>query len=485
MAEAEQKTGIRDLTQGPITRTLLMFALPTLGSNILQSLNGSVNAIWVGRFLGENAIAATSNANIIMFLMFALVFGFGMAATIMVGQAFGRRDVDSARRAMGSALGMFILLAIVIAIVGWIFSPQILHLLATPAEAEVMALDYLRIIFLVMPASFLSVLLMMGLRGAGDSMTPLWFMALSVVLDVVLNPLLILGVGPFPELGIAGSALSTVIAGYVSAIALVVYIYAKDLPLRLRGAELSYLKPDPVLLRMILAKGFPMGLQMIVISTAGLAMAGLVNREGLLYAAAFGVIQQLWTYVQMPAMAIGAAVSAMAAQNIGAGRWDRIAQITRSGILANLAMTGALVLVLVVFDRYALALFLGGESPAIAIAAHIHLLAGWSFILFGATLVMFGVMRANGAVYGPLITLVVALYPVRLGFILLARDHLGVDTLWLSFPLGSLVTLLLATLFYRSSSWRRAKLMVPPGAEECREAINAESEPVGRLTPTA
>ncbi len=485
MAEAEQKTGIRDLTQGPITRTLLMFALPTLGSNILQSLNGSVNAIWVGRFLGENAIAATSNANIIMFLMFALVFGFGMAATIMVGQAFGRRDVDAARRAIGSALGMFILLAVVIAVVGWIFSPQILHLLATPAEAEVMALDYLRIIFLVMPASFLSVLLMMGLRGAGDSMTPLWFMALSVVLDVVLNPLLILGVGPFPEMGIAGSALSTVIAGYVSAIGLVVYIYAKDLPLRLRGAELSYLKPDPVLLRMILAKGFPMGLQMIVISTAGLAMAGLVNREGLLYAAAFGVIQQLWTYVQMPAMAIGAAVSAMAAQNIGAGRWDRIAQITRSGILANLAMTGALVLVLVVFDRYALALFLGGQSPAIAIAAHIHLLAGWSFILFGATLVLFGVMRANGAVYGPLITLVVALYPVRLGFILLARDHLGVDTLWLSFPLGSLVTLLLAALFYRSSSWRRAKLMVPPDAEECREAINAESEPAGRLTPTA
>ena len=163
-AEAEQKTGIRDLTQGPITRTLLIFALPTLGSNILQSLNGSVNAIWVGRFLGENAIAATSNANIIMFLMFALVFGFGMAATIMVGQAFGRRDVDAARRAIGSALGMFILLSGVIAVVGWIFSPQILHLLATPAEAEVMALDYLRIIFLVMPASFLSVLLMMGLR---------------------------------------------------------------------------------------------------------------------------------------------------------------------------------------------------------------------------------------------------------------------------------------------------------------------------------
>jgi hypothetical protein len=92
-----------DLTQGPISKTLLLFALPTLGSNILQSLNGSINSIWVGRFLGEQALAATSNANIIMFLMFSAVFGFGMAATILIGQSMGRHDVEAARRAFGSA----------------------------------------------------------------------------------------------------------------------------------------------------------------------------------------------------------------------------------------------------------------------------------------------------------------------------------------------------------------------------------------------
>ena len=92
----------RDLTVGPIGRTLIAFALPTLASNILQSLNGSINSIWVGRFLGEGALAATSNANIIMFLMFSAVFGFGMAATILVGQSVGRGDIEGARRAFGS-----------------------------------------------------------------------------------------------------------------------------------------------------------------------------------------------------------------------------------------------------------------------------------------------------------------------------------------------------------------------------------------------
>src|SRR3712207_3094978 len=127
--------GQRDLTTGPIGPTLLAFALPTLVSSILQSLNGSINAIWVGRFLGEDALAATSNANLVMFLLMAFVFGFGMASTILIGQAFGRRDLDSARRVMGTAMGAFFLFVIALAAAGWIFSPALLRLRATPAGA--------------------------------------------------------------------------------------------------------------------------------------------------------------------------------------------------------------------------------------------------------------------------------------------------------------------------------------------------------------
>ncbi|WOK36567.1 MATE family efflux transporter [Sphingomonas sp. C3-2] len=476
--------GSQDLLNGPISRTLLLFALPTLGSNVLQSLNGSVNAIWIGRFLGEDAIAATANANIIMFLMFAAVFGFGMAATVLIGQSFGRGDLDGARRAMGTAMGLFLPLSVLVGLAGWTFSPNILKALATPGEAFELAHDYLRLIFLSTPASFLMVLMMMGLRGSGDSMTPLWFMGLSVVLDIILNPVLILGLGPAPAMGIAGSAMATVIAGYVSLIGIIIYVYVRDLPLRLKGRELGYLRPDPALLRSIVLKGFPMGLQMVVISSAAMAMVGLVNREGLLATAAYGVTQQLWTYVQMPAMAVGAAVSAMAAQNIGAGRWDRVARITRTGIFYNIVMTGALVVLLTLVDRAALGLFLGTESPAIPVAAHIHLLGGWSFVFFGVSLVLFGTMRANGAVIAPLIILFLSMYPIRLGFVYFAYPVLGADALWLSFPLGSLASTACAIWVYRRGGWRKAKMIEAPDPEECREAVLAESEPAGRLNPT-
>src|SRR5690242_17309261 len=139
MADAARSRG--DLTQGSIGPTLLRFALPTLASSILQSLNGTINAIWVGRFLGEHALAATSNANMVMFLLTAFVFGFGMASTILIGQSWGRKDVDEARRIFGTALGAFGIITILIAAAGYAWSGGILTLLGTPAGAAPLALD--------------------------------------------------------------------------------------------------------------------------------------------------------------------------------------------------------------------------------------------------------------------------------------------------------------------------------------------------------
>jgi putative MATE family efflux protein len=486
MADAGQGRGSRgDLTQGSIGPTLLMFALPTLASSILQSLNGTINAIWVGRFLGEGALAATSNANMVMFLLTAFVFGFGMASTILVGQAWGRKDVDQARRVFGTAGGSFLLITILIAIAGYFLSPAILRLLGTPGDAAPLALAYLRVIFLAMPALLLLTLAMMALRGAGDSLTPLFFMIVAVVLDSGLNPVFILGLGPAPKLGIAGSATATLIANYAALFALIAYIYIRDLPLRLRGGELRYLWCDLAILKTIIVKGFPMGLQMIIISLSALALVGLVNREGVDTTAAFGVALQLWTYVQMPAMALGAAVSAMAAQNIGAGLWDRVSRITRVGIVQAVVITGAMIVALTLADRSVLALFMGGDSPALPIARHIHLLATWNFLLFGVMMVLFGTVRANGAVWIPLIVLAVGLVPVRFGYIFATYHWLHADAIWTSFPVTSTINLALAVAFYLHGGWRKARMTVDerPCEEETTEEALATREPGGALNP--
>jgi Na+-driven multidrug efflux pump len=190
---------------------------------------------------------------------------------------------------------------------------------------------------------------------------------------------------------------------------------------------------------------------------------------------------QLFTYIQMPAMAIGGAVSAMAAQFIGAGKWDRLDKVTSAGVLVNFLMTGVLTVILLVFDRAALVLFLGPDSPAVPLAQHIQWLAVWSFLVFGVTMVYSATMRAGGAVWVPLIILAVALYPVRLGFYFLTYGSLESDAIWWSFPVGSIAALVLSWWFYHYSGWRRHALAEAP--EEAQEQVQADGEPAGRMVP--
>jgi putative MATE family efflux protein len=438
-----------DFTSGDILRPMLAFSVPTLMSNILQTLNGTINAIWVGQLVGERGLAATANANIVMFLLFSVVFGFGMATTIRVGHAFGARQIDAARRAFGSGLGFCVIVATGAGVLGWLLAAPLLAVLSTPAQIMDLAYSYLRIIFLTMPLGAISLMAAQGLRGVGNSKLPFQCMVLTVAIDAVLNPLLIRGLGPVPGLGIAGSALATAFANASGAAVMIVAIYRQDIALRLKGAELRYLLPQRGEMGYVLAKGVPMGAQMLLVSFAGVIMVGLVNREGLDAAAAYGASLQLWNYLQMPAFALSSAVSAMVAQNVGAGHHARVGQITRIGLVANSAMTLGLAALIVLLSQPLLVLFLGAHSGAVPVARHIQAVCTWSFVISGAMMVMIGTMRAYGAVLVPLMIMFVSMYPVRIGFYFAMYRTMGADALWWSYPAGSVVALLMTVAAYR------------------------------------
>jgi putative MATE family efflux protein len=450
------------LTEGPIAKTLLLFALPILGSTVLQSLNASVNAMWIGHYLGESALTATSNATLILFLLLSAVFGVSMACTILVGQSLGARNVREAKRVVGTSAGFFLVISVAIAALSYVFTPGLLRAMGTPADALPYAVPYLRIIFLALPSMYFYNFMMMTLRGAGDSRTPFLFMGLSVVLDVVLNPVLIFGVGPFPKMGIAGSATATLIAQTVALFALLGTLYARKYFLRITRVELGFFKPDLAILRALIFKGLPMGLQMIVISSSAILMMRLVNGYGSQTTAAYGAATQLWNYVQMPAMAIGAAVSSMAAQNVGARLWDRVSRIAITGVIYNFLLGGALVGIIYLFNVPALNLFLPGDSVGLGLAEHLNAIVVWSFMFFGVTFVLFGVVRSTGAVWAPLIILTITMWMVRPPFALSLMPSMGADAIWWSFPLGSLLSMLLAIGYYRWGGWRHAHMLVGP-----------------------
>ena len=479
----------RDLTSGPIASTLLVFALPILAGNVLQSLNGSVNAMWVGRFLGEQALTATANANNIMFFLIGAVFGVGMAATILVGQAMGAKNSVLAKQVIGTSATFFFAVSIGIALLGMPLSRHILVWMSTPHAALEMAEAYLRIIFMAVPFLYMFSFFSAILRGAGDTRTPFIFLLFVVILDIIFNPLLIFGMGPFPEMGIAGSAMATLIANVISLIAMILWLRHRRHPLWISRHENRAFIPNLAILKSLIVKGVPMGLQMIVISLAMIMMISMVNQYGVDLTSAYGAALQLWTYVQMPAMAIGAACSSMAAQNVGAGKWDRVDGVAKTGVLFNFLMTGLLIAPIILLDRFTLSLFLPEGSPAIEHARHLNHIAVWSFMFFGVNFVVSGVVRATGAVMPPLLILAFAMWVVRIPFAILLQPTLGADAIWWSFPISALIAMFLSLAYYRYGNWRNAK-MLDTKPQDLERTVVIPSEvpaqppsPVGDNTP--
>ncbi|MDY4338614.1 MATE family efflux transporter [Xanthomonas sp. LF07-6] len=473
------------LTEGPIGRQLLLFSLPILAGNIAQSLNGSVNAVWIGRYLGEAALTAAANANSIMFFLIGSVFGIGMAATILIGQAMGRSDVAQARRVMGTSATFFIGISVLIAASGWWLARHLLAAMGTPAASLPLAEAYLRVIFLAMPLLYTFAFLSAALRGTGDSRTPFRFLLLSVALDIGFNPLLLFGLGPFPKLGIAGAAWATLIAQAVSLTGLLLYLRHKRHVLWLGRRDARLFRLDLPILRALIVKGVPMGLQMVLISLAMIVMISLVNGYGTATSAAYGAALQLWAYLQMPAMAIGAACSSMAAQNVGAQRWDRVAATARKGVLFNFLLTGALIAPLILFDRWTLALFLPPHSAALEIARHLNHIAVWSFLFFGVTFVISGVVRATGAVVPPLLILALSLWGVRVPFAQLLQPQLGVDAVWWSFPTSATCAMLLSLAYYRWGNWRTARMLAPSRPETVAHPAEVPVQPPAPVADVA
>jgi Na+-driven multidrug efflux pump len=179
-----------------------------------------------------------------------------------------------------------------------------------------------------------------------------------------------------------------------------------------------------------------MGLQMFVVSSSMIALTSLVNRFGSQETAAFNAAMQLWNYVQMPAMAMGAAVSSMAAQNVGAGKWDRVGKVATTGVMFNFLVGGALIAVVYLLNRHALALFLPPPVPP-STSRRTSTPSSLVIHLFGTSIVLFGVVRATGAVMAPLIMLVIALWFVRVPFAFSMLDRWHADAIWWSFPLAS------------------------------------------------
>ena len=457
---AAHAAGAGRFVEGPITATLARFALPLLLTNFLHSVSGTWGAVWAGQVLGSNALTAVATANVIMFMVMGSAMGIGTAAGVAIGQSLGAGDERAVKRVVGGAVVFIVVLSLALATAGWALAPAIVEAIGTPAAARGFAVTHLRFTCLAMPSIFTYLVMMMMLRGAGDARTPFRFTLVWIGGTMALTPLLLKGAFGLPGLGIASLGLASLAANALALGTLVTYVYLKRSPVALHRGDLHHFRPDPVLLRLLVRRGVPLALESILVQGAYFVLLSAVNSYGAATAAAYAASAQLWGYVQLPSNALAAAMSAMAAMNIGAGRWDRVEQIALRGCGLSFVIATAATGLMYALGDAPLRLFIPAGGEVLAIAWRINLIALWGWIALSATMGVFAIMRANGAMLAPMLIFALTMWAFRVPFALGLQPVLGDAAIWWSFPFGTVCSALIAVAWYHRGGWRRQRPML-------------------------
>ncbi|WOE30935.1 MULTISPECIES: MATE family efflux transporter [unclassified Acinetobacter] len=436
------------VNQPQLWKTFVVFLLPLIATNILQNLSGTINTIFVGQLLGVHAIAAVAIFFPILFCMMAFVIGLSAGATVLVGQAWGAQEIEKVRDVVGSALFMTITGGVVIAVLSVMCARPILLALGTDVTLMQFSLPYVQWMLASSPLLFIYIMYTALLRGVGDSITPLFASAMTIVIGVMITPALILGHWGLPKLGIIAPAIATAIGFLSVLIFLFLYLNYKNHPLKPDWQLLSRIRFTPQLSKTILRLGIPTGIQMMTTAVAGLVILGLVNRHGANATAAYGAVNQVLNYIQFPALSIAIAASIFAAQAIGAGKSDLLAKVTRTALVMNILFTGTLVALAYLFSKYLMALFI--TDPAVVqLGQQLLFIVLWSIIFFGASAIFASIMRASGTVNIPMLINIFAIIGIEIPSAYFFSEWWGLQGIWYGYALAFVSLCIMQACYYQ------------------------------------
>lgn len=448
-----------DFTKGSIPRHLLNFSLPLFLGNLLQTLYNTVDTIWVGKFLGRNALAAVSVSFPIIFILISLATGITMATTVLIGQYKGAQDEKMIKKTVDNSLLLLTIASIVVTVVGIVFHKSILRLMNTPPELMDLASGYLNIIFLGLIFSFGYNSLGAVLRGLGDSKTPLRFLFYTTVINIVLDPIFIFGLGPVPKMGINGAALATIISQAISFFLEVRHINNTS---RLLNISLKDLKMDLNLTKKIIQIGLPAGLQQTVVALGATVVMSLVNSFGSSTVAAYGAATKIDSFSFMPSMSVGLATSALAAQNIGAGKYDRVSETLKWASLMSIGISIFMMFLVFMFPRQLLMLFTS-DNLILNKGVKILKILGISYIPFGLMWVSNGIIRGAGDTVVTMFISIFTLWCVRLplAYFLSKYTVLGSNGIWTAMTISSTLSGITSMTYYKSGRWKKNLVLDP------------------------
>ncbi|MCD4770388.1 MAG: MATE family efflux transporter [Bacteroidales bacterium] len=445
---------MKDMTVGNERKLILQFALPMLAGSLFQQLYNIVDTIIVGNFLGKEALAAVGASFPVIFVLISMIIGLVMGINIIISQYFGAKDLESVRRAIDTMYITLFFASIFTTVAGIIFSKSIFRLLNLPEEIMPQALTYLNIYLLGMIGFFGFNGTSGILRGLGDSKTPLYFLIISTVTNIILDLLFVIVF----KMGVDGVALATILSQGGAFVTAIIYLNKRH---ELISISLTRLTFDRLIFKQSYKIGLPTGFQHTFVALGIMTIMGIVNSFGTDVIAAFSVASRLDAIATIPAMILTQALATFVGQNLGANKPDRV----RSGLLATVNITLIITItttaIIVLFGPLFMRAFTN-DAAVIRIGSKYLTIVSLFYILFALMFIFTGVMRGAGDTIVPMFITLLSLWVVRIPFAWLFSQKLGSEEgIWWSFPLGWGVGLILAWIYYSTGRWKR-KVIVKP-----------------------
>ncbi len=444
---------MKDLTTGNESKLILQFAAPMLLGNVFQQLYNIVDSIVVGNFLGKEALAAVGASFPIIFTLISLVIGFAMGATIIIAQYFGSKQMQKVKLTIDTLYIVLFYASIVTTIIGITLAGPILRLIQLPEEIYPQARLYL-IIYLS------GLIFFFGfngtsaiLRGLGDSKTPLYFLIIATLANIVLDLLFVIVF----KWGIAGVAVATVISQGGAFFTALIYL---DRTHPVMKFSLFGLKFDKEIFWKSVRIGLPSGLQQTFVSLGLLAITWIVNLFGVNVIAAYSIAMRIDSLASLPAMNFSAALSTFVGQNIGANKIERV----KAGLMATLKMTTLISIffsvVAILFSKYLMGLFTS-DQEVIAIGVKYLIIVSSFYIFFSTLFIINGVMRGAGDTLIPMFITLFALWFARIPVAWLLSHRIGETGIWWSMPIGWFIGMAMGILYYWSGRWKKKSIIRP------------------------
>ena len=447
----EQKTMVRDLTNGSVARQLLVFALPLFFSNALQAVYNMVDMIIVGQFIGGAGMSAVSIGGDLLHLLTFVSMGFASAGQVLIARNVGAGKMKEVSETIGTLFSFLLAASVLISVVCFALRYPIMHALNTPPESFSYAMDYMVTCIAGLVFIYGYNIVSAVLRGMGDSKRPFIFVGVAAILNIILDYLFVVVFG----MEVFGAALATVIGQGVSFVSSLVYLYIKrqsfgfDFRLKSFAIRRDSLKPLVML-------GIPMAIQSAAVNFSKVLLMSWINLEGVLYSALAGIFNKINVVGGVVSMSFTAAGSSMVGQNLGARKYERVPRILATIAVIGLAMFSVMTVVIVAVPEKVFGLFTSDE--AVLSLANI-LIIPMILNFYGAATrsISFALINGSG---NTRLNLAVALIDgilMRIGLAALLCFSFNMGSLgcWYGDAIAGFMPLLIGLVFYLSGKWRK------------------------------